>query len=133
MPLAALDDRTRTVQLKKIDVHGKTVDGSRCWGTRFGEILERLPPRPETDYSLPVACSECGRHRPPAVPQTEKTCAPCYNAGHYFRLKGRLELLWTALVHEALGYADAAARRRAVAATLPPEPRELGPNRDLVA
>lgn len=113
----------KELRLKKLNIHGKVVDGGRVWETPNSVELVDLPPRPDTDYSLPVACYQCGQHRPRG--RTETSCLPCANSGHDFRLMGRMEMLWVAQRDRKLGYAFVASRSRRIALTLPPEPREV--------
>ena len=104
-------------------INGVVEPGVSVWAFPHNAHLETMPPRPETDYSLPVACPSCGVTRPKG--RTETHCVPCFNTGHDYRLMGRLELLWSAHEQAVLGYPEVAARRRLTAERLPVEPREL--------
>lgn len=77
-------------------------------------------PRPATDYTGPVACPQCGEHRPAG--RTEVYCVPCQNIGHNYRLMGVEELRWTAEREARDGYPEVAERRRKIAATLEAAP-----------
>lgn len=74
-------------------------------------------PRPMTDYQAePVACPQCGQHRPPGY--TDTTCVPCANTGHLYRLMGAAELVWCARRDLAMGYREVSERRLAISETL---------------
>lgn len=73
--------------------------------------VELAGPRPETDYSGPVACPECGKARPQG--QRSRFCRPCGE-----RLMGVPELRWQAEVWRAQGYTNMAALVLEIAETL---------------
>ena len=68
----------------------------RCGIEAEQYVIQKLGPRPATDYAGLVGCDACGKIRPEG--ETGALCRPCLNNGHIFRLKDAREHRWCAFL-----------------------------------